>query len=779
MSFYSLKYRLEFDDVIEGEFNDYRLEIRKKYEDGETPDSIVNLTGTNSPVVLNYNVTEDDILAVFRSSYLDISVYQTPEMVANQFSDLYLAQDDSFQVFLYKNNSKFWQGWIGASLIAIQQISPPYVVQIKAYDGLHLLKKKSFFDTNEVFQAYADTKADRYGYQTIKDIVAKCLYYTGLNGSTNRIYSLIRIRNQKDTASIFDDRYFLDDTKMHHTSFLKGESDAMTCFEVLEMILKSLALTIYQRDCSWCLVKISDMTQSDQANDEDWSCRSDYGWVTDNLSQNNYTTEFTEIVNSSAYTGDIDFFQIDGDGLITLQYPLQKVVVEQENDHNWITTNHIDSVNDLGASEPTGTLLFDEWVPEYTGSSGTDIQEAVVLRPNGYRTSAQNYDTNATNKNSESLPKSLIEADLGVFRFFPINQAACLKYPVSHDAIKKSYDQEIVFTDPAQTNYEHNPIKFTLKYRPLYMNQTTQQPQGLSDDKYIRVQMSPRFITTDGDYLLYDNCMSRVAESTPVRAAFLSRFNAGIGGSNWFRTFSSQTRKINEWQTQEAVSELFQTGTTLNDGTPASFAKLEFRIYGGYVWEDGDSDASGYTDLTDVTYTDISSYPTVTKYQFPPVKQEYTVEQLSEYAKTKQTTVKLGSNIVTTGKNCFISFRHIGGDVMLSFDEWVAPFVIGGVTLQHLVAFSYMMLYKIPVRRLDGSHYGNYKYGNKFVYDNGINGSTGKFFPMNAKMDLRNARTSFTADDLIDNYQTSYPSSNYPRKIKWMGKDDISEIEDY
>ena len=32
MSNYQKKYTLEFDDVIEGEFNDYRLEIFKKYE---------------------------------------------------------------------------------------------------------------------------------------------------------------------------------------------------------------------------------------------------------------------------------------------------------------------------------------------------------------------------------------------------------------------------------------------------------------------------------------------------------------------------------------------------------------------------------------------------------------------------------------------------------------------------------------------------------------------------------------------------------------------------
>jgi len=901
MAIYGKKYTLEFDDVVEGEFNDYRLEIFKKYETDNlntsdnvyvnaanndqgllykgTPvyieggviyrskandstsmpatgimyadlsqgssgnvlingmmdyptswgdqyawvdsagglalteptsgvvqkigyksgtgtgsffvlfDSVVQLTGTNNPVILNYNVTSDDVFATMRSSYLDINVYHTTNFSNDELWDLYLCQDDAFKVYLYKGNDLFWFGWMGSSLIQEQQISSPYGVSLKAYDGLHLLKKTSYFDTTEVFQAFANQYNDRYGYSYIKDIIGKCLINTGYaeitNGinTTNYIISSLRIINKNETQSL-DSEYFLDDTKMHHTSFLNGESDSMTCFEVLEMILTSLGATIYQRDGNWCIVRISNLTTSNQANDVDHTCRMDWSWVDHETptSINKTTTAVITDKASSYYTGDTQFKQIDGASTMTFQYPYQRVIVKQENDENWITSNHVDSVNDLGATDPSGLYLFDEWEPQYD-SNGTKIQEAVVLRDNDYRTASQTGNANYFNKNTEELPKSLIEADLGVFTFVPRNQEACLKYPVSHIAIKRSYDYTEEFTDPVDTNYEYNPIKMDVKFRPL-------SSTGLSEDEYVYVQFTPRLIINNPNGYSIDNTMSRIADGvSKIIAAFLSPFNDNFGLLN-FRPFKVKTKKINEWQTQEAMSEYFGAATTTDNTTPASHSQLEFRIYGGYVSDDGGQSNTGYTDLKDVTYTEIKSYPTVSKYRIITKKQEYSVEQSDAYSKVVDLEVKLGSNIVTTGANCFIGFERGTNNPLLSFNDWKGE-QTDSTTIQHLCALSRMMMYRMPVRRIDGVHYGSdYKYGNKMVYDDGlsIGGSasnrrtTGKFYPMGVSMNLRMARTTFAGDDLINNlnpYQPIFTSANYPKKIKWMGEGDESETEDY
>ena len=82
-----------------------------------------------------------------------------------------------------------------------------------------------------------------------------------------------------------------------------------------------------------------------------------------------------------------------------------------------------------------------------------------------------------------------------------------------------------------------------------------------------------------------------------------------------------------------------------------------------------------------------------------------------------------------------------------------------------------MELYRISVRRLDGTHYGNYKYGDRLALKvNGtldtLNGSQAKFYPMGVIMDLKMARTTFTGDDLLDNTGNDWQST-LTKTIKW------------
>jgi hypothetical protein len=482
MSYYQLKYRLEFDDVIEGEFNDYRLDIQKKYEDGSGADASAEMLGSGSPVILNYNVTADDILSPIRSSYLDIEVYKKQDLPSDEYFDLMICQNDDFKVFLYKNNSLFWQGWMDTSLVATSHISAPYVIKLKAYDGLHLLKQRLYFDNQDVFQALSNQYNDRYGYHKIKDIIGKCLYFTGLNDSyLNSIYYALRIKHSDDQAN-FDGEYFIDDTKIHHTTFLDGESKSKNMLDVLKIILKGLGATIYQRDAQWCIVRISQLTQSDQANDVDFTCRQDYGWVGDaEPASINYTTQSYDVDNpASRYSSNLDFFQIDGASSLTFQYPLQKIIINQDNDHNFVTPTTVDAVNDLGASDPSGLYLFDEWQPELAGDD-LDIQEAVVLRDKNYMRLDQ-VSTNLPQKDTKGLPKSLIEADLGVYNMYQRNQMPNLKYPVSHDSI-----QALPRVD-SDGNYVQKGIDIEFQFRPLGIT-------PLDEDEVVRVQFTVRLKT--------------------------------------------------------------------------------------------------------------------------------------------------------------------------------------------------------------------------------------------------------------------------------------------
>ena len=114
-------------------------------------DELVTLKGTGSPIQLNYNLVDDDILSPFRASYLDISFYK--ESLSDDYSELFAAESDAFKVTLKKNNVLFWQGWVGAQLASEPFASPPYPINLRAYDGIHLLKDIPYFDKCRCFSS--------------------------------------------------------------------------------------------------------------------------------------------------------------------------------------------------------------------------------------------------------------------------------------------------------------------------------------------------------------------------------------------------------------------------------------------------------------------------------------------------------------------------------------------------------------------------------------------------------------------------------------------------
>jgi len=510
MSYYQKKYTLEFDDVIEGEFNDYRLEIFKKYSTStadnvyetvtasenisigdpvvyvasgvvvkakastsslmphigiantginqggsgqilisgvfENPTSVnetyyvgenggyttstvglttidvigyqfaynvlvltdreVTLKGDGSPIKLNYNLVQDDILSPLRSSYLDISFYK--ESLSDDFSELFISENDSFKVYLYKNNNLFWQGWIGTQLTSEPFASHPYSITLRAYDGLNLLKDIPYFDDVEVFQATSNLFNDRYGYHNLTDVLEKCIYNTGVLGD---VYYYVKINNDQTTNSLTT---FVNDTRVHHQTFLNGESNSMDMQEVLQNILESLGATIYQRDGNWCVVRISDFTLNTGYSSAVVLKRSNWR-ADDDPSATNYvlTTQSSDLA-TQYISSEVDFFQIEANTMMTLQYPLKEVIIKQDFDHNMVTSTTIDSVKDLGASDPSGIYLFTEW--ETSGAS-----EAVVLRSNDIQSQAKN------------LNKSFIEVDLGISDMDLNFNDEALYYPVTHD----------------------------------------------------------------------------------------------------------------------------------------------------------------------------------------------------------------------------------------------------------------------------------------------------------------------------------------------------------
>ena len=988
MGYYINKYTLEFDDIIEGEFNDYKLEIHKKYS-SDTSDNVyatvtanenitigdpviyvqsgvvarakastsslmphvgvayeninqgasgqilisgifpnptsvnatyyvgenggyttstagltiidvigyqvgynalvltddnVQLKGNGSPIQLNYNLVEDDILSCFRSSYLDVSFYK--ESLSEDFSELFIAENNSFKVFLYKNDNLFWQGWLATQLFSEPFASPPYVIKLRAYDGIHLLKDIPYFTSTDVFQATSNLFNDRYGYHNITDIIEKCIYNTGV---LNDVFYYINIKNQ-ETSNLTSE--FQKKTRIHHQTFLNGESDSMNMREVLEIIFKSLGVTIYQRDGNWCIIRVSEFTTS---NSNSVIKRSDWRAV-DNPTDTNYvlTTESLESVISTKVSSEVDFFQVDNSSTLTLQYPLKEVIVEQEFDHNMVTNTTIDNVNDLGASDPSGLYLMDDWQPQ-----GSNIQEAVVLRKNEPQSQSKN------------LNKSLLEADLGYDSVKIDHCDGSLHYPSDHDVIIDSStitglraeakarplgrslvgDQAIgllfspklheegtlVYTgfgrsaidEVSMINntilrfnetaglyndlilgvldvnvtgqsyvvkvYQNGAIFFTSPTMParLFSDPTVEMgggsgATGIPTNLTFKMNFSAisdytvQIVTAGGTIqdaqwklrgyesngvdiwgTLYYSMSNIVVNTFSINNYQYSDINGNAiaGGNigtvapnidtkdiistafiknftcaNDFVASSFISNRINDWETYSVTA-------TRNWQSNISNLNIELHLFGSAIVQDenGAKLTSPYLDVFDVSYTDIKLLPVVTDSKFVPKKQEYVMSQPSNFSNKKTLETKIGSALFQTGYNRYIGFDSTTSTTFeKSWTNWTDS-KFTSVTMQHLLASCYMELYRIPVRRIDGTHYGNYKYGDRLVLKvNGstdtLNGSQGKFYPMKVTMDLKMARTSFSGDDLLDNTGTDW-QTGLTKTIKWIGENDITETE--
>ena len=988
MGYYINKYTLEFDDIIQGEFNDYKLEIHKKYS-SDTSDNVyatvtanenitigdpviyvqsgvvarakastsslmphvgvayeninqgasgqilisgifpnptsvnatyyvgenggyttstagltiidvigyqvgynalvltddnVQLKGNGSPIQLNYNLVEDDILSCFRSSYLDVSFYK--ESLSEDFSELFIAENNSFKVFLYKNDNLFWQGWLATQLFSEPFASPPYVIKLRAYDGIHLLKDIPYFTSTDVFQATSNLFNDRYGYHNITDIIEKCIYNTGV---LNDVFYYINIKNQ-ETSNLTSE--FQKKTRIHHQTFLNGESDSMNMREVLEIIFKSLGVTIYQRDGNWCIIRVSEFTTS---NSNSVIKRSDWRAV-DNPTDTNYvlTTESLESVISTKVSSEIDFFQVDNSSTLTLQYPLKEVIVKQEFDHNMVTNTTIDNVNDLGASDPSGLYLMDDWQPQ-----GSNIQEAVVLRKNEPQSQSKN------------LNKSLLEADLGYDSVKIDHCDGSLHYPSDHDVIIDSStitglraeakarplgrslvgDQAIgllfspklheegtlVYTgfgrsaidEVSMINntilrfnetaglyndlilgvldvnvtgqsyvvkvYQNGAIFFTSPTMParLFSDPTVEMgggsgATGIPTNLTFKMNFSAisdytvQIVTAGGTIqdaqwklrgyesngvdiwgTLYYSMSNIVVNTFSINNYQYSDINGNAiaGGNigtvapnidtkdiistafiknftcaNDFVASSFISNRINDWETYSVTA-------TRNWQSNISNLNIELHLFGSAIVQDenGAKLTSPYLDVFDVSYTDIKLLPVVTDSKFVPKKQEYVMSQPSNFSNKKTLETKIGSALFQTGYNRYIGFDSTTSTTFeKSWTNWTDS-KFTSVTMQHLLASCYMELYRIPVRRIDGTHYGNYKYGDRLVLKvNGstdtLNGSQGKFYPMKVTMDLKMARTSFSGDDLLDNTGTDW-QTGLTKTIKWIGENDITETE--
>jgi hypothetical protein len=255
--FYNHIYNLQFkgNDQVGTDLY-YQVKFEKQEATEEFPDVIELIPAQDSPFVLNYKASKDNIFAPIRSSYADIKCF-IPYNSTVQPSDFFFDSDEyTWKISFYETNGVTetlkWRGFLLPDVIQYEW-QEQYYLQLTATDNLAVLKDIKY--TREDYYAlYDDTNVDT-GIN-ISDFVCRLLKKTG-----------------SDLDVAFYSQFKINDVLYNTTNLKLSEYSAVDwstfepkdCYFLLTSLMESLGCMLYQsnKDATWYIVGINDLGVND------------------------------------------------------------------------------------------------------------------------------------------------------------------------------------------------------------------------------------------------------------------------------------------------------------------------------------------------------------------------------------------------------------------------------------------------------------------------------------------------------------------------------------
>jgi hypothetical protein len=251
MANYGDKYRIDFNNI---EGVRFRAMISQKEYDG----SVYVLQGAASPFVINYRDNSESIYAPIKASEATIRIISQ-----NGFDILtVISEDDTeFKVTLYSINGveptellqELWVGFIDGFASQEELLDDPRVIQLKATDGIGLLKNQEFRDEA------GDILYDKYD---LIDIIYQCIYKTGVHDLPLNVQVNVFAEGMLDPDQDPANDPFAQ-TVVHTRSFVKKPQEYENCYNILEAIMKAFNATLFQADGYWHIIRFPERWQSD------------------------------------------------------------------------------------------------------------------------------------------------------------------------------------------------------------------------------------------------------------------------------------------------------------------------------------------------------------------------------------------------------------------------------------------------------------------------------------------------------------------------------------
>ena len=255
--FYNHIYNLEFkgnDQVNTNYF--YKVKFEKREATEDFPDVIELIPAQDSPFVLNYKASKDNIFAPIRSSYADIKCF-IPYNSQVQPSDFFFDNDEyTWKISFYESDGTTevlkWVGFLLPDVIQYEW-QEQYYLQLTATDNLAVLKNVKY--TREDYYAlYDDTNVD-VGI-SISDFVCRLLKKTG-----------------SDLNVAFFTQFQITGTITNTTNLKLSEYSSVDwntfepkdCYFLLASLMESLGCMLYlsNKDATWYVISVNDVAVND------------------------------------------------------------------------------------------------------------------------------------------------------------------------------------------------------------------------------------------------------------------------------------------------------------------------------------------------------------------------------------------------------------------------------------------------------------------------------------------------------------------------------------
>ena len=231
-----------------------------KFEKQEATSIVYDVTelvpAQDSPFVLNYKASKDNIFAPIRSSYADIKCFIPVNSTVEPSDFFFDSNEYTWKISFYESDGTTevlkWRGFLLPDVIQYEW-QEQYFLQLTATDNLAVLKDVKYY-REDYYGLYDDTNVDT-GI-TISNFVCRLLKKTG---------------SELDVA--FFTQFILNGTLVNTVDLKLSEYSAVNwstfepkdCYYLLTSLMESLGCMLYQSnsDATWYIIGVNDVAVND------------------------------------------------------------------------------------------------------------------------------------------------------------------------------------------------------------------------------------------------------------------------------------------------------------------------------------------------------------------------------------------------------------------------------------------------------------------------------------------------------------------------------------